>query len=88
MPAVSGLIWLNRGAGRSWFHVLSAGGEPLQGEWLFQKRFTPTIADSLRRHESKWRRWVRLVGVCSSHPQLFASRAFKQRMREALRVRS
>jgi glycosyltransferase involved in cell wall biosynthesis len=57
----------------------------LQGEWLYYKRFIPTIGDSTRRHEPKWRRWARLAGVCASHPQIFASSVFKQRMREVLR---
>lgn len=57
----------------------------LQGEWLYQTRFNPTIADSLRRHEPKWRRWARLTGLCASHPQLFASSVFQRRMRDVFR---
>lgn len=56
----------------------------LQGRWLYQARFQPTVAQSLENEESKSRRWARLILLLSSYPQLLLEPSFRSRLRSIM----
>lgn len=58
----------------------------LQNEWLYVRKYCPAIAESLRRRQSRLRRWAGVAGLCARHPQLLASLPLGQRLRDLIRV--
>jgi len=53
----------------------------LQAQWLYHKLFLPTVEYSVKHHESKLLRWIRLAGICVLHPQILAAPGFRDRSR-------
>jgi glycosyltransferase involved in cell wall biosynthesis len=53
----------------------------LQSQWLYHKLFLPTVEYSVKHHESKLLRWIRLAGICVLHPQILAAPGFRDRSR-------
>ena len=64
----------------------AARRKELQGQWLYHKVFLSTVENSVKRGESKFRRWARLVRVCARHPQVLAAPSFRHRLRSVFGV--
>jgi glycosyltransferase involved in cell wall biosynthesis len=50
--------------------IVPAARRRMQGQWLFHRKFRVTANQSVALGESRLRRWLRLLGALSRHPQL------------------
>ena len=52
----------------------------LKGKWAFDTEFQAKAALSLRQNEGRYVRWLKLLSVSLQHPELLATRHFRQRL--------
>jgi len=53
----------------------------LQGQWLYDEAFLPEVRRSLEAGETKATRWLNLLKLIGTHPQLLVSSGLARRFR-------
>jgi len=53
----------------------------LQANWLYQVRLLPAIAESVRRGDSRWLRWLKAAMTIAVHPKILTSPLLRERIR-------
>jgi glycosyltransferase involved in cell wall biosynthesis len=60
----------------------------LQSEWLYNSKYIPAWAASVKRQESTWRRWLGIGLLCARYPQVLNAQVFRERWRKRLGLAS
>jgi glycosyltransferase involved in cell wall biosynthesis len=71
-----GWLWEDRDAPIGFLHRLR-----MQGDWLYQVRLMPMIAESMDRGEGRLRRYARVLGEMAGHPKIICSSGIWRRMK-------